>query len=42
MWYVIVFVIGFAAGWAFFKHRAKIKAKAEYEMKKHVSKYIGG
>ena len=28
MWYVVVAVVFFVGGWAFFKHRAKIKAEA--------------
>lgn len=34
MFYVIVFILGFVAGWAFFKHKAYIKAEAEAEAAK--------
>lgn len=31
MWYLILAVVFFVGGWAFFKHRAAIKAAAEAE-----------
>jgi hypothetical protein len=43
-WYfVLIFFAGFAAGWAFFKHRAYIKQKASDEansLRKSIEKHI--